>query len=69
MKSKKLKVIMFLNQVRKLAKEYDVNFFCISDGASAMSNNGNKEITRLRKLHEEWEKQNGFDPKEDWSKK
>jgi len=68
-KLKQMNVRNFLNEVRQLAERYKVNFFCVSDGASAMSNDGtNDAITRLRKLHEEWESKNGFDPKEDWSK-
>lgn len=68
--NKKIRVRLFLSQVRNLAEEFDVNFFCVSDGASAMSNDGtNEEISRLRRLHEKWEKENGFDPDEDWNDK
>jgi hypothetical protein len=56
------KAQQFCNQVRKLAQEYGVNFFVITDGASAVSNDGNAAIKAARESHEKWELENGYDP-------
>jgi len=58
----------FLNEVRKLAKKYNLPFFIVTDGASATNNNGNDAIKHARDSHIEWEKKHGHDPYEDWSK-
>lgn len=58
----------FVMKVQELAKEMDLNYFVITDGASGMSNSGNEAIANARRAHEEWEKKNGFDPSHDWSK-
>lgn len=58
----------FVRDVGKLAKKYDANYFIVTDGASGTSNNGNPAVTNARKAQIEWEKKNGFDPDEDWSK-
>ena len=57
----------FLNKVRELAEEYGLNFFCVTDGASAISNNGNPAVENARQAQIDWEIENGFDPNEDWS--
>lgn len=62
------KVRAFLDDVRRLADEYGLNFFVITDGASAVSNNGNPAIRAAREAHEKWELENGYDPNGDWSK-
>ena len=65
---KKRNTRQFLFEVKKLAKEYGCNFFIVSDGASVISNNGNKIIDEHRKLQIELDKKMGVDPNEDWSK-
>lgn len=59
----------FCSEVRELAKKYDLPFFVVTDGASSTDNNGCEAVRNARKMHEEWEKQKGYDPKEDWSQK
>lgn len=58
----------FLTKVRELADGYGLNFFCVTDGASAISNNGNPAVENARQAQIDWEIENGFDPNEDWSK-
>lgn len=60
----------FVHDVGKLAKKYNANYFIVTDGASGKhnQNNENDAVNHARKCHEEWEKQNGFDPDEDWIK-
>ena len=47
---------MFLNEVRKLAESYDVNFFCVSDGASETDSIGNDCVEFHFQKQKEWEK-------------
>lgn len=58
----------FCNKVRILAKEYDLPFFIVTDGASSISNNGwCSAVKNARDNHIKWELENGSDPYEDWS--
>lgn len=57
----------FVNDVGKLAKKYNANYFVVTDGASGISNQGNEAVRYHREKQIEWEKENGFDPDEDWS--
>ena len=58
----------FVREVEKLAKRYDANYFIVTDGASGIHNNGNPAVKNARDAQIEWEKENGYDPDEDWSK-
>lgn len=58
----------FCQEVRKLAQDYNLPFFVVTDGASATSNNGCKAVTNARNCHIQWEENNGYHPYEDWSK-
>lgn len=58
----------FVREVEKLAKRYDANYFIVTDGASGIHNNGNPAVKNARDAQIEWEKKNGYDPDEDWSK-
>lgn len=58
----------FCEKVRILAKEYDLPFFVVTDGASSTNNNCCEAVRVARDNHIKWEKENGFDPYEDWSK-
>lgn len=57
----------FCNKVKELAKQYNLSFFVVTEGASAISNNGCEAVKHARDCHIEWEKQHNFDPFEDWS--
>lgn len=59
----------FVREVEKLSKRYDANYFIVTDGASGIHNNGNPAVKNARDAQIEWEKKNGYDPDEDWSKK
>ena len=63
------KARQFCQDVKKLAEKYDLPFFVVTDGASAISNNGCPAIKNARDSHILWEKQNGYDPSLDWSEK
>lgn len=58
----------FCQEVRALAEAYQLPFFVVTDGASATSNNGCDAVRHAREQQILWERQNGFDPNEDWSK-
>lgn len=58
----------FCQKVKELAKEYDLSFFVVTEGASAISNNGCEAVKNARDNHIKWEKEHGFDPYEDWDK-
>lgn len=51
----------FVDKVRKLADEYNVNYFVVTDGYSSISNNGNDAVRNARKAHMKWEKEHGFE--------
>lgn len=63
------KARQFCKDVEELAKKYHLPFFIVTDGASVTSNNDCAAIKNARDSHIEWEKANGYDPYEDWSKK
>ncbi len=56
----------FVQEVGKLAKKYDANYFVVTDGASGTNNNGNPAVKVARDAVAKWERENGFDDKEDW---
>lgn len=56
----------FIRKVRELAKEYNLNFFIVTDGASAISNNGNEIVEKHRELQIELDKEMGINPFDDW---
>lgn len=58
----------FCVEVKKLASQYGLPFFVVTDGASATYNNGCNAVKNARDAHIKWEKEHNFDPEEDWSK-
>ncbi len=56
------------SKVAELAKEYDLPFFFVTEGASITRNNGCDAVRNAREAQIEWEKKNGADPDEDWIK-
>lgn len=65
---KTIKAREFCSKVKELANEFDLPFFVVTDGASATSNNGCEAVRHARDAHIEWEKENNYDPYEDWGK-
>lgn len=59
---------LFAARVRELAKEYDLDFFLVTQGASATSSRGCEAVEHARRCHEEWEQAHGIDPEHDWAK-
>lgn len=57
----------FCLEVKELAQKYELPFFVVTDGASAINNNGCEAVRNARMCHEKWEEMNGIDSKEDWS--
>lgn len=66
--AKKLIARKFCIEVKELAKKYNLPFFVVTDGASATNNNGCDAVKNARDNHIKWEKENGYDPYEDWNK-
>ena len=55
-----------------ITNEYDLDFFCVTEGASVYSMKSvdkNSAIYNARQSQIKWEKENGFDPNEDWGAK
>lgn len=63
-----IKARQFVQKVSELAASYNLNFFVVTDGASAISNTGNLAVEHARQCHEVWEQENGIDSVHDWSK-
>ena len=64
---KVLKAREFCRKVKDLAREYDLSFFVVTEGASAISNNGCDAVKNARDSHIKWELEHNSDPYEDWS--
>ena len=65
--SEKEKAREFCKEVKALAQKYNLPFFVVTDGASATVNNNCSAVKNARENHIKWEKENGYDPYEDWS--
>ena len=62
----------FMSEVAALAKKYNVPVFAVTRGASITRHDGDnpcEPVYLARQNQIEWEKENGFNPYEDWSKK
>ena len=59
----------FCIEVKELAKKYNLPFFVVTNGASATLNNGCDAVRNARESHIKWEKQNNYDPYENWNNK
>ena len=60
------KAQQFCQEVKKLAKKYNLPFFIVTDGASATVNENCEAVAHARHAHTQWEKENGIDPEHDW---
>ena len=58
----------FLREVEKLAQQYNLPFFIVTNGASICKNSGNDAVKNARENHKKWEVENGIDPNHDWSR-
>ena len=66
--SEKDKARAFVSEVRALAEKYGVDFFVVTQGASATSSRGCEAVDHARECHTKWERERGIDPQHDWSK-
>jgi len=66
-KNKLVKTREFCKKVKELAKEYNLSFFVVTEGASATNNNGCDAVKNARDNHIKWELEHNFDPYEDWN--
>ncbi len=57
-----------VTKVRKLAEEYNANFYFVTDGASAINNKENEAVEVARNAVAKWEREHGIDDEEDWRK-
>jgi len=62
------KAQQFCLKVKDLAREYNLPFFVVTDGASAIVNKNCKAVCHARKAHIQWEKENEIDSHHDWEK-
>jgi len=63
---KTLKARQFVREVKELAQKYELPFFIVTDGASAIDNTSCEPIEHAQKSHIEWEIKHGIDPHHDW---
>ena len=61
------KARQFVSEVIELAKKYELPFFVVTVGASAINNIDCDAVEHARKMHIEWEIKHGIDPEHDWS--
>ena len=61
-----LQARQFVLEVRKLANEYKLPFFVVTDGASGIDNTDCEAVEHARKAHAEWELKQGINPNHDW---
>ena len=56
----------FCQEVKKLAKKYDLSFFVVTEGASATQNKNCEAVANARKAHVMWERKYKIDPDHNW---
>ena len=63
-----LKARKFVDEVREIAKKYNLPYFIVTEGASGVNNNNCEAVEVARKNHINWEINNNLDPHHDWKK-
>ena len=58
----------FCQEIKQLAKKYNLPFFVVTDGASAIYNKDCEAVAHARQAHIKWEKEHGIDPDHCWDK-
>ena len=58
----------FCQEVKKLAKKYNLPFFVVTEGASVTVNKNCDAVTHARQAHIQWETEHGIDPNHSWEK-
>ena len=54
---------------KKISKKYNLEYFFVTEGASSTKVENCGAVRNARNNHIEWEKENGYNPNEDWSEK
>lgn len=62
-----IKARQFCLEVTDLAKKYDLSFFVVTEGASAINNTDCEAVKNARDNHKKWELEHNFDPDENWN--
>ena len=60
------KAQQFCLEVKKLAEQYELPFFVVTDGASATLNSNCEAVAHARHAHVQWEKKYNIDPDHTW---
>ena len=60
------KAQQFCKEVKKLAQQYDLPFFVVTDGASAIQNKDCEAVANARRAHIKWETEHNIDPNHSW---
>ena len=60
------KAQQFCQEVKKLAKKYNLPFFVVTEGASATQNKNCEAVKNARQAHIKWEKKHGINPEHSW---
>ena len=60
------KAQQFCKAVKELALKYDLPFFVVTEGASAIQNKDCEAVANARKAHIKWEKEHRIDPNHSW---
>lgn len=58
----------FMHAVHQLAQQYQLPVFAVTQGASVTANKDSQAVRNARNAHVKWQRKNGHDPQEDWSK-
>ena len=58
----------FCLEVKELAKKYNLPFFVVTDGASAVVNENCSAVYHARQAHIQWEKENHIKSEHNWEK-
>lgn len=64
-----IKARAFCSEVEKISKKYNLEYFFVTEGASSTKVKNCGAVRNARNNHIEWEKENGYNPNEDWSEK
>ena len=56
----------FCLEVKELAKKYNLPFFVVTEGASAIQNKDCEAVANARQAHIKWENEHGIDPNHSW---
>ena len=62
------KARQFCRDVTALAAKYELSFFVVTEGASAIRNKNCPAVRNAREAHMEWERKQGISSTHDWSK-